>query len=46
MSKRCTNCGKFPFCKDIKDPRKENNCDRWIKRILKEVKYGKNNFIK
>lgn len=37
VNKRCTNCGRFPFCKDIKDPGKENNCDKWIKRPLEEV---------
>ncbi len=35
MNKRCTNCGKFPFCKNIKNPEKTNNCDKWIKRVKK-----------
>ena len=29
--KRCTNCGKFPFCEeDFADGKDINNC--WIKR--------------
>ena len=34
MNKRCTNCGKFPFCKDIKEPSKSNDCEKWIKRKI------------
>ena len=35
--RRCTNCGKFPFCK-----KSENNvaCDDWIKRDA-EMKLNK-----
>lgn len=45
MNKRCTNCGRYPFCKDIKEPGRPNNCEKWIKRKLMEVQkdevYGK-----
>lgn len=37
MNKRCTNCGIFPFCKDIKEPEKENDCGKWIKIKLEEM---------
>lgn len=31
MNKRCTNCGKFPFCEeDFADGQHIDNC--WIKR--------------
>lgn len=37
MNKRCTNCGKFPFCKDIKEPGKPTDCEKWVKRNYMEV---------
>lgn len=39
MNKKCTNCGKYPFCNDIKEPSKVNDCWKWIKR---EVEVKKN----
>ena len=34
MNKRCTNCGKYPFCKAIRAPGRSNECEKWIKRQL------------
>ena len=33
--KRCGNCGKYPFCKNIVDTR--SCCDKWIYRENKKV---------
>ena len=32
MKKRCTNCGKFPFCEDDVSDEKNGVCSKWIKR--------------
>ena len=32
MNKRCTNCGKFPFCEDTVSDEKDEVCANWIKR--------------
>ena len=31
-NKRCTNCGKFPFCEDEITDEKEAVCNNWVKR--------------
>ena len=36
--KRCTNCGKYPFCEDIQEAGAENNCENWVKRNIEEIK--------
>lgn len=36
--KRCTNCGRYPFCEKIENPATENNCEKWIRRNYEEVK--------
>lgn len=34
--RRCTNCGKYPFCELINEDTVsiDTNCDYWIKRRL------------
>ena len=32
--KRCTNCGKFPFCEDDVSDEKDGVCANWIKRKM------------
>lgn len=34
MSKRCTNCGKYPFCERIENAGEENDCQYWNKREI------------
>lgn len=34
MEKRCTNCGKYPFCQDIP----KENCESWIKIGLRSAR--------
>ncbi len=38
--KRCSKCGRYPFCKKIRDP--SYCCEDWIKANAAEVKYLKN----
>lgn len=32
MKKRCTNCGKFPFCEDDVSDERNGSCAKWVKR--------------
>ena len=32
--KKCLNCGRFPFCEEAEENKKE--CENWVKRV--EVK--------
>lgn len=42
MNKRCTNCGKFPFCEDDVSDEKDGVCNKWIKRKI-EMKLDSKN---
>ena len=30
--KKCTNCGRYPFCEEIQDIHNAEKCEKWIKR--------------
>ena len=41
-NKRCTNCGKFPFCSYIVESSKDNQCSLWIKRKVDNYETSEN----
>ena len=56
MGRRCTNCGRYPFCFNIDGSKvaQETDCEKWIKRSLsicikqpeKQVVTRKSKFLK
>jgi hypothetical protein len=44
--KRCTNCGKFPFCEDDVSDGKNGICNKWVKRNVEmQLKSKKRRYI-